>query len=252
MSSIPVSVQLWTLRDEVDRDFVGTLRKVAEIGYAGVEFAGYGAFSAGELRKVLDDLGLKASGSHVGIEALIADLPRQMDYCREIGSEFLICPWLPDEMRTDAQAYLRTAETLDRIGAECRRNGLAFCYHNHDFEFQRFDGKYGLDILYEATNPQDVQAQLDVYWVKRGGGDPAAYIRKYAGRCPLVHLKDMADDADRSFAEVGTGILDFDSIFTACQEAGVRWYVVEQDVCKRPPLESVRISFENLRARGIA
>jgi len=252
MSKIPVALQMYTLRNESAKDFVGTLKKVAEVGYAGVELAGYGSLSASDLRKLLDDLGLKRAGSHVGMNDLQKDLDRVTEFNLEIGNHYIVYPSLPKEMRNDEKGFREAAKLLNSIGEKCSKQGLGFCYHNHNFEFQKFGGKYALDILYEAADPKFVQAEVDVYWAKHAGVDPADYIRRYPGRCPFIHLKDMAGDADRSFAEVGEGIIDFDAIFKASQAVGTKWYVVEQDLCKRPPLESVRISLENLRAKGIA
>jgi sugar phosphate isomerase/epimerase len=250
MAQIPIALQMYTLRNESARDFAGTLREVAEIGYAGVEFAGTGGLSAAELRGLLDDLNLRAAGSHTGLDALEGDLNAALDFTQAIGSEFVVCPYLPEERRRTADDYRALAETLNRAGAACKQRGLQLCYHNHAFEFQRFDGQYALDILYSATDPDLVKGELDTYWIQKGGADPAAYIRQYAGRCPLIHLKDMAADDTQSFAEVGQGTLDWPAIFAAAEAGGARWYIVEQDVCPGPPLESVALSLRNLRAMG--
>mgnify|MGYP000188548592 FL=1 len=246
---IPVALQLYTVRDETAKDFVGTLRKVAEIGYAGVEFAGTGGLSASELKKILDDLGLKPAGSHVGIDQLKNNLEAVIDYNLELGNKYVVCPAIPEEMRRDAEAWRETARLLSEIGAKCAEKGLVLCYHNHAFEFQKFDGVYGYDILFESSDPRYLKAEIDVFWVKFGGEDPAEYIRRYSDRCVLVHLKDMGEDG-RTFKEVGEGIIDFKPIFEACEAGRVEWYIVEQDVCQRPSLESARISFENLKRWG--
>ncbi|HIQ04840.1 MAG TPA: sugar phosphate isomerase/epimerase [Anaerolineae bacterium] len=251
MSRIPIALQMYTLRHEAQKDFAGTLRQVAEIGYAGVELAGCGSLTARELKTMLDDLGLKVAGSHVGFGRLEANVAEEIDFNLEIGSPYIVCPSIPEAKRTDEQTLRSTAEQLNRFGAICQEHGLGFCYHNHSFEFTtKFGGRILLDLLYEITDPQLVQAEIDVYWAQYAGYDPAALIRRHAGRCPLIHLKDMAGDAERSFVEVGEGILNFDAIFTASEAAGVQWYIVEQDACQRPPLDSIRISLDNLKARG--
>ncbi|HEX6971628.1 MAG TPA: sugar phosphate isomerase/epimerase [Limnochordia bacterium] len=250
MSKVPIAVQLFTLRNEAARDFVGTLREVADAGYHGVEFAGYGGLTARDLRQILDDFGLKAAGSHVGFDALRKDIERQLDYNRELGSRYIVCPSLPQSLHRDAAGFRQAAGILDEIGHRCRSAGFTFCYHNHAFEFQTFDGRYGLDILYGGSRPENVQAEIDVYWVKKGGADPVEFIRRYAGRAPLIHLKDMTGDERATFAEVGEGVLDFEAIFAAAEEGGVQWYIVEQDQCARPPVESVKISLNNLRRWG--
>ena len=198
----------------------------------------------------LDDLGLKVAGSHIGLDPLEKELGEVIDFNLEIGNRYIVCPGVPEERRNSEEAWKALAETFNGIGAECKKHGLVFCYHNHSAEFQKFNGRYGLDILLQSSDPELVKAQVDTFWVQYAGVDPAGFIRKYPGRCPLVHLKDMAEDR-KSFAEIGEGILDFKAIFAACEEVGTEWYIVEQDSCSRPPIESVRISFENLKSWGM-
>ena len=252
MARIPVALQMYTVRNQLKEDFDGTFRKVGGIGYAGVELTGIGPHTAKELKAFLDDLNLKVAGCHVGLGALQGDLDRVLDENLALGNSYLVCPALPQDRRGDEGCYVETARLLNEIGAKCRTRGLRLCYHNHSFEFQKFRGKNALDVLYESSDPDLVQAEIDTYWVQHGGEDPAAYIRKYAGRCPLVHLKDMEAGEERFFAEVGEGIMDFDSIFEASEKGGVAWYIVEQDQCRRDPLDSARLSFENLRRMGKA
>lgn len=252
MKSLPISLQLYTVRDEVEKDYVGTLRRVAEIGYAGVEFGGTGDLSPEEFKQVLADLGLKPTGQHIPLDRLETDLDRVLDDTQTIGNRYVVCPWLPEDRRRDAEDWKRTAELFDSIGARCRDRGLAFCYHNHSFEFTRFDGGYGLDLLYGNSDPDLVKAEIDTYWVQHGGESPAAYLRKYADRTVLVHLKDMLADEAKTFAEVGEGILDWDAVFAAAGTGMAAWGIVEQDRCRRPPLESARLSFRNLQNMGRA
>jgi sugar phosphate isomerase/epimerase len=130
--------------------------------------------------------------------------------------------------------------------------GLTFSYHNHSFEFERFGGRTGLAIIYEESDPRYLQAELDTYWVQHGGADPILWINKLAQRMPVIHLKDMAIiDNQQAMAEVGEGNLNWPGILAACQEIGVEWYAVEQDICRRDPFESLKISYENLRAMGL-
>jgi len=245
---VNISVQLYTLREETGRDFAGTLEKVAKIGYKGVEFAGYGGISAKEMRNYLDSFGLKATGSHVAFDILTRNLDEVIEYNLEIGNKYIICPWKEYKGRED---YVKTAELLNEIGRKCKDNGLKFGYHNHADEFESFDGEYGLDIIYKNTDPQLVAAEIDTYWVYYAGVDPVDYIKKYTGRCPLVHLKDMEAGEGKDFAEVGSGIMDMKAIISAAKDAGCEWFIVEQDVCKKPALESVKISFENLKNMNV-
>jgi len=250
MSNVPIALQLYTVRHDIDRDLKGTLRKVAEIGYAGVEFAGYADWKASDLKSLLAELNLRPAGGHVPIEQLEKDLDKVIDFSLELGNPYVVCPWIPEERRKEKADWLAIAQLFNSVGEKCKQNGLTFCYHNHSFEFEKFDDTYALDLLFGATKPELVKAELDTYWVKYGGADPVDYLRRYAGRCPLVHLKDMADDEKRSFAEVGRGILDWNAIFEAAEAGGVEWYIVEQDTCPGPPIESARISFENLKNWG--
>lgn len=252
MSRIPVALQMYTVRDDAARDFTGTLRRVAEMGYAGVELAGTGGLSAIDLKRQLSELGLRVAGSHVALAQLQGDIEPALDYYGKLGAKFIACPWLPEDRRS-ADGYKRLAESLNVAGARARDRGLQLCYHNHNFEFDEYSGKTGFDILFDAANPDLLKIELDTYWAEFACHSSADLIRRYAGRVPLVHLKDMTGTDTPTFAEVGEGRMDFEAIFQACEESGgVAWYIVEQDKCERPPLESARISLENLRKWGRA
>ena len=252
MATIPISLQLYTVRDLTAKDFADTMKKVAQIGYKNVELAGYGNLkTAGDAKKALDDAELKVSGAHAPIEMLEKDLDKVMDDAATLGNKNIICPWLAEGRRKDAAAWKETAKSLNRIGRAVHERGFEFAYHNHSFEFQQFEGKKGLDILFENCDAHLVKAEIDVYWVKHGGEDPVTRINQLGARVLALHLKDMAAGEDRKFAEVGTGILDFKAILEAAAKNGVQYGAVEQDnTYGRPPLESIRISYENLRKLG--
>ncbi|MBM3475514.1 MAG: sugar phosphate isomerase/epimerase [Armatimonadetes bacterium] len=253
MPTIPVSLQTYTVRNVLADDFVGVVKQIAEMGYAGIEIGGnLGGMSPGEFRSFVGDLGLALTGNHVGIDALESNLSQVIDENLAIGNRWIVCPWMPEDRRQDAAGWRTVAGLLSEIGAKVKAAGLQLCYHNHSFEFQRFDGQTGFDIFYAAADPDLVQAEIDTYWVQHGGDDPAATIERFAGRVPLVHLKDMTPGDSPTFTEVGNGILDFPAIFAASERAGVEWYIVEQDTCAGPSLERARISFDNLRKWGIA
>jgi sugar phosphate isomerase/epimerase len=253
MATLPVALQLYTVRDHASEDFVGTLKQVAGIGYAGVEFAGVtGGLSPKELKALLDDLGLKMAGSHTGLEVLESDPNEAVDFAKTMDTEYITVPYLADNRRKTAEDWSQTAASMNRIGSQLKGLGLQLCYHNHSFEFQKFDGKTGMDILYGASDPELVKAEVDVYWVQHGGEDPVEFLKRYKGREPLIHMKDMANDEKRSFAEVGTGILDMPAIVEAATAGGAKWLIVEQDVCPGDPMESVRISFQNMKEQGWA
>lgn len=253
MAQIPVALQLYTVRDELEKDFTGTLRKVAEMGYANVELAGFGGMSAIDLKATLDEFGLKAIGSHVGLNLLEGDgLGKTIEDHKLIGVPYIVVPWLAPERRGDKASYLQLAETLNEIGETVKQGGQQLCYHNHNFEFdQVFDGKPALEILFDETDPDLVKAELDTYWVLFAGTDPVEFLGKYPGRFPLIHIKDMDKD-DRSFAPIGTGTLPLDRIVQAAPAAGAKYLVVEQDRCKGPSLDAIRTSLGNLKAKGYA
>lgn len=241
MRNLNVALQLYTVRDEAARDFTGTLRRVAEIGYSGVEFAGYGNLTAPELAALLAETGLHPLSTHLALDLLDgAHLDASLDYCRAIGCSSVVLPWLANEWRT-REGMLALAPRLNAIGQRCLEQRITFAYHNHDFEFARVDGALLFDYLLQATDPALVKIELDVYWAAYAGLDPLAYLHTLSDRLALVHLKDMA--ADRSMTEVGKGTLDMQGMWAFAQERGL-WGIVENDHPRIPSLESARISFE--------
>lgn len=237
------------IAQELERDLWGTLEAVARAGYRGLELGSAlvarSGLTAPAFRERLNALGLQAVTCGTDPDGLAAGLDRTIADALALGCEHVTLWWAPCESRA---GLLEAAALYNRAGERCRAAGLKFCYHNHDHEFRRFDGEYGLDILFANTDPALVHANLDTAWVRYGGEDPAAYIRKYAGRCPVVHAKDIADLSERAaFTEVGTGVVDFQAVVAAAKEAGVRWLVVEQDSPRDlPGMESIRVSYRNL------
>jgi sugar phosphate isomerase/epimerase len=244
MNKLQVALELYTVRDETRRDFAGTLRRVAQIGYAGVEFAGYGNLSSQEMSALLAETRLRVAGTHLGLDALQGpQLDASIRYCLDIGCPIIVLPSLANEWRT-REGMQALAPRLNAIGRQCQEYGITFAYHNHDFEFTRVDGVYLLDYLLQATDPSLVKIELDVYWAAYAGVDPVSYLQAHADRVALVHLKDMA--ADRSMTEVGKGILDMQHICAFAQVRGL-WGIVEHDHPQIPALESARISLEYFR-----
>lgn len=252
MSDMQIGLQLYTLRDLTKADFAGTMVEVKKIGYDFVEVAGWGNLSSSkEVKKALDKAGLKSCGLHASLKDLRTKLQIVLDDCETLETNVLVLPFMPENQRTDAAAWKNAATLLDQIGDSAHQRGIDFAYHNHSFEFQKFDGKYGLDILYENSTPHLLRAEIDVYWVQHGGEDPAGYQKKLGERVVSLHLKDMAEGEEKRFAPVGTGILDFRAILDVAKANGTRWGIVEQDQCyDTPPLEAIKISRENLRTLG--
>jgi sugar phosphate isomerase/epimerase len=235
----PVALQLYTVRDETARDFAGTVRRVAEMGYTGVEFAGYGQLSAPEMVDLLAETGLRAAGTHVGLAELSEErLAASIAYCRAIHCPTLILPWLAPELRT-FEHIATLAPRLNAIGQQCHAAGLLFGYHNHNFEFVSAHGRTWLDALLEATDPALVRVELDVYWAAFAGHDPLTLLHRLGTRVALLHCKDMAPD--RSMTEVGQGTLDMPGMLQFAQQHGI-WAVVEHDHPTLPSLQSARTS----------
>ena len=247
MTTLPIALQLYTVRTDAAQDFSGTLKKVATIGYKAVELAGMHNIDVHELKHVLDDLGLKVIGSHVPRADLEKALPRVLEENHILGNKYIVFPWLPEDQRKTAQDWIQLAESLNLIAAKCKEAGFQFCYHNHDFEFAKFDGQTAYDIMFSRLTPGLVHVEFDVYWARFANVDTLSYIRHFAGQLPLVHLKDMTKTTPHTFAEVGEGLIDFKPIIEASLASGAEYFVVEQDSGSRPALESVAISWRNLQ-----
>ncbi len=242
--SIPVAVQLYTLRDALKEDFMGTLEKVAKIGYQGVEFAGFGGFDALELKEKLETLNLKPAGAHISLDELKNNLQEIIKYNLQLGNKYIVCPWASFTKRED---YIDLAKTLDNIGKELKEADLQLCYHNHAHELELYDGAYALDLLFNQVDSEYLKAEIDTYWVTYAGLDAIEYMKKYSGRTPLIHIKDMAATKEKEFTEIGNGTIDIKAISEQAKNNGAQWLIVEQDICKINPLDSVKISFDNLK-----
>lgn len=241
-----VGLQLYTLRALLGDRFKETLEQVAAMGYKGVEFAGiYGGLSTTELKEFLGRLGLEAVGLHVSLEQLERDLDGQVALARTLGAPYLVCPWIEPQLRGSEARWRGVFGRLERLGRACRSAGIRLAYHNHDFEFEEtIAGQPAFDALF-ASAPS-LEVELDIAWTHAGGHDPAAYIRKYAGRIPLTHLKDLKGPQT---VELGRGEVPVEAAVRATLSSGVRWLLVEQDNSPKP-LESARLSLEWLRSRG--
>ncbi|MCJ7689874.1 MAG: sugar phosphate isomerase/epimerase, partial [Clostridiaceae bacterium] len=243
--NLPIGLQLWSVNEEMEKDFKGTLKKISEIGYDGVEFAGYGGLSSIELKDLLVSLKLKPCGSHVQLSELTDNIDAVIKYSLEIGNKYIICPYAEV---TSKEAALVLAAKLNVIGQKCKENGLICGYHNHTNEFKESEGEYALDILYGATDADLVKAEIDTYWVEYAGVNAVDFLKKYSGRFPLIHIKDMKITGDKTEStEVGNGIMNISSIICEAEKQGVTWLIVEQEYFTRPTLESVEIGYNNLK-----
>ncbi|MGA2068929.1 MAG: sugar phosphate isomerase/epimerase [Thermoguttaceae bacterium] len=245
---IPIALQLYSLRDTIGKDVPGTLAAVAKMGYQGVEFAGYCGKKAEDLRKILDQTGLKCCGTHTGIDTLLGDnLKRTVEFNRTLGNAFLIVPWLGEKYMASIAAIQDTAKLLTELAAKVKPEGMHVGYHSHGGDFRKIEGQTCWDRLFSSTGP-DVVMQLDVGNCLGGGGDPLAVLEKFPGRCLTIHIKEFGG---KPGATIGEGTVPWKELFRICETtAGTQWYIVEQEAYAVPPLESVKQCIENLRKMG--
>lgn len=257
-------LQLYTLRDLMAKDPDGTIAKVAQIGYKKVENYGYGdgkffGKTPKEYAALLKSHGLTAPSGHYGTGnaapnqkgTLTNDWSRAVDDAAELGQQYMICAYLTPNERKTVDDYKRHADLFNKCAETCKARGIQFGYHNHDFEFKAIDGQIPYDVLLKNTDSKLVKMELDLYWAVFAGKDPVELFKQSPGRYPLWHLKDMEKSESRAFAEVGTGSIDFARILKAKKTAGLVHGFVEQDVCKRPPLEAIAISYGNVQKLSI-
>ena len=232
-------IQLYTVRASMATDVPGTLRAIAGIGYREVEFAGYGDHSPQQVRDLLDDLNLKSPSSHVDAVTIRDDPLSLIEMATALGNDYLTIAWLNPDDRQSLDDYKRWAETFNHAGEVCRENGIRLAYHNHDFEFLSIDGQVPFDILLSETDPALVDFELDMFWVRKGGQDIVNILNRAPGRFTMAHIKDM--DEQGNMAEVGTGVIDFESILGNEAASGLRHLFVEHDQ-PSDPFKSAAIS----------
>lgn len=240
-------IQIYSVRNQLKEDFQQTMKKVADTGYKIVE--GYGLGSDGmylgsvtpaDYKKTVDDLGMSMISTHSGY--FTADDASQMiDAAKASGVEYLVTPWIPQEIRKSADDYKAIAENFNKVGELCKAAGLKFGYHNHDFEFQKMDGQVPQEILMNETQAGLVVFEADIFWVNHGGYDPVALIQKYPGRIELIHVKDAT--ANKEEATVGQGVIDFKSIFDTGKKSGLKDYFVE-DEREDDPFGNIKADFD--------
>ena len=247
-----IGLQLYSVRDKLQKDLKGTLEKIAKIGYNSLEAAGYNAtdgtfygMAAKPFIDFVNGLGMPLNSSHTTFELDMAE--KVIAATAATGAKYIIYPFLAEKFRTNLDGWKATAEKFNKMGEIAKKNDIRFGYHNHDFEFKMIDGQLPYDLLLTQTDPSLVTFEMDLYWVTRGGHNPIDLFKKYPGRFELWHVKDMVKTDDMFFAPVGTGRMDFASIFAEKKTAGMKYFFVEQDSFKgMDPLESVEISFKYL------
>lgn len=246
----PVAVQLYTLREEAEADFVGVLQRVGEIGYVGVELASFHDLSPAELRRALDAAGLRISSGHVGWSTP-AEFAAAVDVHHEIGCDFIVVPFfVPDAFET-LDAVARTADSLNEAQTVAREHGATLGYHNHWWELEHvLDGRPALLHLFDRLDPA-VLAEVDIYWAQVGGQDPAEIVAELGARVGLLHVKDGPADGPRSaMVAVGDGVIDVPRVLEAGPTA--RWHIVELDRCDTDMFDAVARSYSSLVGTGLS
>lgn len=240
-----LSVQLYTVRDEINSDLAGTLAELSKIGLEYVEIAGLSGHSVEDWKSALAANNLKASGAHVGLDRFEKEFDTVIAEAKELGFDLVIVPYIGADAGADG--WDAVGKSLEPYAAKAKEAGLRFAYHNHAHEF--VDG--GMDKFYAATDPSLVLAELDLAWVQIGGENPAAYVTKYAGRVPVVHLKDYDPTLDPQWRPAGQGTVEWDPTLAACLAANVEFGVIELDQSPGAPLDAVRESFAYFSAKGL-
>ncbi len=267
---LPIAIQLYSVRDDMEKDFIGTIKKVKELGYAGVEFAGLFGKTGVEVKNICEEIGITPVSAHVPYYDMLENPEAVLQDYKDMGCKYVAVPYLTEECRPGTDGWSDTVAGIRKIGEAAKNMGIQLLYHNHDFEFLKIDGEYALDILYN-TIPADLLAtEVDTCWVNVGGENPAEYVLKYTGRAPVVHLKDFAGskgngplyeligiEAEKieeentfEFRPVGFGKQDFPAILDAAEKAGAEWVVVEQDnpSMDKTPMECAAMSIGYLNS----
>jgi len=260
-----IGLQLYTVRDAMQKDPAGTLAKVAQIGYNSVEGATYTGsqqfygMDAKPFAALLKQNGLIIPSAHfrLGQEqqngadvkgTILHEWNKAVDDAAAVGIKYMVCAYLSAEERGDIDHYKKLAEEFNKAAETCKKAGIQFCYHNHDFEFEDKGGQLPYDILLNNTDKNLVKMELDLYWVTKAGHDPVALFEKHPGRFPLWHVKDMDNTEKHAFTEVGNGTIDFKKIFKNAKTSGMQYFFVEQDICPGSPFDSITKSYNYIKS----
>ena len=244
-----IGLQFYTLRGDIAKDPKAVIEKVAAIGYKEVESFGYSAgkyfgMSPKDFAALLKANGLKHPSSHYMLAGLSENWQKAVEDALTTGQKYMVVAYLLDTERKSIDDYKKIAAQFNVAAEACKKAGIQFCYHNHDFEFTDMGGQHGYDVLLKETDPGLVKFELDLYWASFAGKDPVEIFRQHPGRFPLWHVKDMDNTPKKFFTEVGNGVIDFKAIFAHAGESGMKHYFVEQDICPGSPFESIKKSFQ--------
>lgn len=254
-----IGMILYTIRDylKTPDDIARSLEKVKQIGYTNIELASVGAISNSELAKIVQKNELKVVSAHGSWDQMRNEPNKTIDQYKELGCDHVVVSSLPNPYRSK-EGYVEFAKTASEVAAKLAEGGIQFAYHNHSFEFVKYDGVCGQQLLIDHSDPNLFLFEIDTYWVQHGGGDPAQWIRKVAGRVSRVHMKDMMMVIKEGefhptpmFAEVGEGNLNWGQILKACYDAKAKHCIVEQDQSLRDPMDSIAISLKHMQTWGL-
>ena len=273
MKKFNVGIQLYGVRNSMTEDFYGTLKAIRDMGYEYVEFAGYYGKSAEEIKSILDELGLKCISVHQGLDFFNEDADAAAEFLKTFGVKYSVIPWYEKSLLAGNDAWAESAARFNKVADVLAAHGMVLGYHNHDFEFEKHDGKYLHDYIFEAVPAGKIVPELDTCWVHYAGIKPESKIREFAGRVEIVHLKDFVckalgagpvydlidnsgkgkgasrEDNGFEFRPLGTGIQNFAEILKACEESGTKTVIVEQDKTYggMTELEAAKISRDYLK-----
>lgn len=247
-----IGLQLYTVRDLLDKDFEGTIEKVAAIGYKNMEFAGYYNRTPEQVRALLDRLGLVSTSSHIGAQLMRADAALQIRTARTIGQDYITIPSYPFPRDGGIDAWKKGAAEFNQWGAQCKAAGIKLAYHNHAAEFAAVaGGPTGYDVLMREVDPSLVDFEMDLYWTAFADHDPLALFAQYPGRFAMWHVKDLLlTNGQKGMAPVGKGTLNFREYFAHASQAGLKHFFVEHDSAAQYPggsLASVQASYTTLK-----
>lgn len=245
-----IGIQLYTLHDQMKKDVIGTMEQVSKIGFNAIETAGYSnrmfyGYAPEEFKRIVEEMGMTPQSSHAGVNMMNVD--EVVEDTVNCGMSYLVLPSLDKSKRNTLDDYRQTADEFNVVGEKCKKAGLTFAYHNHAFEFELLEEKIPYDVLLENTDPELVTMQLDLYWMVYGGSDPVEYFNRYPGRFGLFHVKDMSHETSMESTEIGEGSIDFKTIFAEKEQAGMKYFYLEQESFQMDPFESIKISYEYLK-----
>lgn len=252
MKTLPVALQVYSIREEASNDFKKAMQEVKKLGYDGVELAGLYGHSPEEIKNILEEIGLTPISAHVPYEEFVKDLKGTIGAYSIIGCRYLVIPYLTQEYRYGTEGFQELMQNIPMIAAACRNEGITLLYHNHEFEFDKTSsGEYVLDYMYRIHTKDVLEMELDTCWARVAGEDPVQYMSKYSGRCPIVHLKDYNGAEPFEFKAVGHGVQDIPAILAQAIDGGSAWVVVEQDGhTENSAMEDARLSREYLKTLG--